>query len=465
MMTNPTSAGSIPPIPPIALGDDGLEPPRRTWSMIAIWLAVTMAVLDTVVANIALPTIARELGTTAADAVWVVNAYQLAVVILLLPLAALGEILGYKRVYQFGLVVFVVASVGCALADGLVALSIWRFVQGVGGAAIMSLNGALIRATYPRALLGRGIGYNAMVVAIASAAGPSVAAAILEVASWRWIFAINLPLGVASLLLGLLVLPQTPAQPRRFDIAAALASALALAALFFGVDTVVRGDGTSLGVLLIVVGVAVAWWLVRRERLVQRPLIPLDLIAVPVLRNSYVASVFAFASQMAAFVVLPFHLHALGFSALAIGLVMTAFPAGTSLAAPLSGRLMDRFSAFHLGGAGLFLLAAASIALAVEISMAGAFWIALSWGVCGFGFGLFQTPNNRVMLGEAPRERSGAAAGMLAMSRLVGQTLGALAAVLGFRLWAVGSGAAFAMAAGLAALAAIASLRRARVAG
>ena len=148
------------------------------------------------IANVALPTIAKDLGACAATSVWIVNAYQLTITVLVLPLAALGDRLGYRRIYIPGLALFTLGSVGCALAHSLTALIYAaRVFQGVGAAAIMSMNAALVRATYPTNMLGRGIGYNALVLSISAAAGPTLAAIILSVGSWPWLFLINLPIG------------------------------------------------------------------------------------------------------------------------------------------------------------------------------------------------------------------------------------------------------------------------------
>ena len=132
---------------------------------------------------------------------WIVNSYQLTITVLLLPLAALGDRLGYRRVFIPGLVLFTIGSVGCALAHSLPSLIVARIVQGGGAAGIMSMNPALVRATYPAKTLGRGIGYNALVLSISAAAGPTLAAIILSVASWPWLFLINLPVGIAAVIL------------------------------------------------------------------------------------------------------------------------------------------------------------------------------------------------------------------------------------------------------------------------
>ena len=172
---------------------DGLPPPQRYWAIAVVALGITMAVLDSAIANVALPTIAKDLNAAPADSIWVVNAYQLVITILMLPLASLGEVVGYRRVYRVGLVVFTLASLGCALSDSLVMLSAARVVQGIGAAAMLSVNSALVRFIYPSRLLGRGIGINAFVVAVSAAVGPTVAAGILSIASWPWLFAVNVP--------------------------------------------------------------------------------------------------------------------------------------------------------------------------------------------------------------------------------------------------------------------------------
>lgn len=437
---------------------DGLPAPQRYYAMAAVWLAVVMAVLDSVIANIALPTIAAEVGAAPAQSVWVINAYQIAVVMLLLPLAALGEIVGYRRVYAVGLIVFVVASVGCLASDSLGALTVWRFIQGAGGSAIMAINGALIRLIWPHRLLSRGIGWNATIVATTAAAGPTVAAALLSIGTWRWLFAINVPIGFAALLIGLRFLPLSELSRRRFDWVSGILSAIALGALFLAVSDVTGGHVGTRTLADLAIGLAAGTAVIMLSWRLADPLIPLDLMRVPLLLRSYGTSLFGFAAQMIGLVALPFYLgHRFGFSHVTVGLVITAMPIGTMIAAPLSARLLSRISAAWLGAGGLVLLAAAYFALA---GLSGEILIAVTMWLVGFGFGLMQTPNNRVMLGEAPWRRSGAAAGMLAMSRLTGQTFGAIVAALCFRVWGTSSAAPFLVAAVFGLIAAAFSATR-----
>ena len=280
--------------------------------MAAIWLALMMAVLDSAIANVALPTIAHDLGASPASSIWVVNAYQVAIVMLLLPVASLGEILGYRRVYSVGLILFTAASIVCSFADSLVALAAARFVQGFGAAAIMGINGALVRFTYPKDRLGRGIGLNALIVAISAAAGPSVAAVILGIGSWRWLFAVNVPFGLAALVIGIVALPTPPREDRRFDWMSAILAAVTFAALFAFAATLAHDAISTKSVLALAVGLASGLPLLRIARRDSAPLIPLDLIGVPILRLSYAASILAFAAQMITLVALPFYLQARG---------------------------------------------------------------------------------------------------------------------------------------------------------
>src|ERR1700674_101073 len=201
---------------------DGLPPERRRWAVAAIFTALAMASLDTAIANVALPAIATDLHVSPADVVWVVNVYQIALVATLLPLGALGEIVGHNRIYLGGLLLFTLASLACACAWSLQSLLAARVLQGLGAAGIMRVNTALIRFVYPERMLGRGYGHNALVVATAFTLGPTVASGILALGPWPWLFAINIPIGVIAMAIGLKTLPRTPRASHRFDFLGAL---------------------------------------------------------------------------------------------------------------------------------------------------------------------------------------------------------------------------------------------------
>ena len=217
-----------PIAPRAAEPPDGLANPQRLLAFSTLAMAISMAVLDGTIVTVALPTIARDFAVQPESAIWVVNAFQLAVTVSLLPLAALGDMLGYRRVYWWGLALFTFASLSCALAPTFAVLTFARLVQGLGAAGIMSVNIALIRFIYPHARLGQGVGNMAVVVAMCSAGSPSVAAAILSVASWHWLFLINVPIGALALVMAARTLPATPRAAGRLDVQSVILNALTL---------------------------------------------------------------------------------------------------------------------------------------------------------------------------------------------------------------------------------------------
>ncbi|MFY9293083.1 MAG: MFS transporter [Methylorubrum rhodinum] len=449
-------------------GGDGLPARARGLAFFAMALAMAMAVLDGAIVNVALPVIARDLGVPASDAIFVVNAYQIAVTAALLPLATLGESLGYRRVYLAGLTVFTAASVACAVAPDLPSLIAARVAQGLGAAGIMSVNTALVRFIYPQRLLGRGVGNVALVVAVASAAGPSLAAAILSLAEWPWLFLVNLPVGLVALAVGARTLPHTPRSSRRFDLPSAGLNALTFGLLIVGLDGLADPGRRGLALAEIAAAILVGTVFIRSQIRLAQPLLPLDLLRIPAFALSMMASVCAFSAQMVAYVALPFYFHdAIGLSVAHTGLLMTPWPLAIAVMAPLSGRLADRYPPGLLGALGLALLAIGLAALALLPRDATTLDIVWRLTLAGIGFGLFQSPNNKIIILSAPRERSGGASGMQASARLVGQSLGAALVAVAFGLVAGGPAAAFVptlwCAMALALTGAVASgLRRAR---
>jgi len=441
---------------------ENLSPEQRRWAAAAIFTAVSMASLDTAIANIALPAIAANLHATPADVIWVVNVYQIAMVATLLPLGALGEIIGHQRVYLGGLLLFTLASVACALAWSLPTLLIARVLQGLGGAGIMAVNTALIRFVYPQHMLGRAYGNNALVVAASFTLGPTIASGILSLGTWPWLFAINLPFGLLAILIGMKTLPKTLRATHAFDWPGAALASGCLGLLILGVGSAAHHATAGIVVGELVAGLLFGWLLLRRQAGHPAPMLPIDLFRRPVFALSAATAICTFTVQGLAFVSLPFYFEdILHRSQVKTGFFMTPWPLVVGIMAPIAGRLSDRYPAGILGGLGLAMLGIGMALLAQlppEPSVANIVWRML---VCGAGFGFFQAPNMKAIMASAPAGRSGGASGIVATARLTGQTTGAALAAFCFGLVGhEGATLALALGAGFAALGCVMSVMR-----
>jgi MFS transporter, DHA2 family, multidrug resistance protein len=411
--------------PPATTPMDGLPPELRRWAVAAIFTALAMASLDTAIANIALPAIAADLHVSPAEVVWVVNVYQIALVATLLPLGALGEIVGHQRIYLGGLLLFTLASLGCALAWSLESLLVARTLQGLGASGLMSVNTALVRFVYPTRMLGRGFGHNALVVATAFTLGPTIASGILAFGPWPWLFAVNLPFGVIALLIGMKTLPSTPRAVHAFDFIGAVLAAASLGLFITGIGSAAHKAPVGLVSGELAAAVVLGWLLMRRQADHPAPMLPIDLFRRPIFALSTATAVCSFAVQGLAFVSLPFYFEDILLrSQVETGFFMTPWPLVVAIMAPIGGRLSDRYPVGILGGIGLALLCAGMVLLATLPASPGVANIVWRMVICGIGFGFFQTPNMKALMSSAPPHRSGSASGIVATARLTGQTVG-----------------------------------------
>lgn len=402
----------------------------RTIAIMSVLGAMVLVVLDASIANVALPSIATSLRVTPGMSVSIVTAYQLALVMALLPCGALGESFGFRRVFSIGVVLFTAASALCAVAPSLPWLVVARLLQGLGGAAVMSLGLAVLRLVVSNEQLGAAIGWNALTVALSSAAGPAIGALILSVGSWPWLFIVNIPLG-ALVLSASRALPDIPGTSRPVDLVSVALNAGSFAGLIVGAELIPTKP--ALAAVLMLAALLVLTALIRREAPRQAPLIPLDLLRVASFRISVIASVCCFAGQTAALVALPFYLqHELGQNVLMTGAYLTAWPLTVAATAPIAGRLANRLSTAWLCAAGGACLAAGLAAASIWPLEGNVLPLVPLTMLCGFGFGLFNVPNNRNMFLSAPRDRSGATGGMQGTARLTGQTAGAVIMTLLF---------------------------------
>lgn len=452
-----------------------VEPSKRKWIILTTSLMTILTMVDSTIANVALPTIARDINASASASIWIVNGFQLGMVSGVVPFSQLADIMGYWRLYRLSLIGFMVASLACSLSHTLLALSIARFVQGFSGAALTVSGPPINRLAFPPKMLGRATGFAAMSVALGAAAGPIVSGLVLTVAPWPWLFAINVPLGAVGLVLALLTIPRTPGSKRAYDVASGAMSIVVFGLGIVGLDTVGHDGPTPLGIMEVVVALTVGVMFFRRQLTASLPMFAVDLFAEMRFSLAAFACFASFVAQTIPYVSLPFVLQtAMGYTPLQFALLLLPWLLASAAISPFAGRLADRFTSSRLAAIGMGIFGVGLLCTAFIGPKAAPFDIAWRLTLCGIGFGIFQSPNNRSIQGSVPRNRSGAAQAIQAMARVVGQTVGAIIVAIVFASESHRAGSSVAagtvvvtltIAAGVAFIAAAASFWRGVITG
>lgn len=440
----------------------GLPLPRRRWAALSIAAGLMVTILDGSMVVVMLPVVADTFSVEPSQAIWVMTAYQLTMACLLLQWGAIGEKYGQWLVYCCGLGLFAGASLFCAFSSSLSVLIFGRVLQGIGASGVHSMTMALLRHSYPRSLFGRAAGFNSSIVGLSMAAGPSFGALILHFTDWRSLFLLSFPVAAFALIAGLAALPRLSRLYLRVDFVSGAISAAAIVSLFMALNQMRAGASIPLLAAYFIISGILFVVLIYRQSGVSDPLFPVDLFAIKVISFSLAASMCVFASQGVALVSLPFHLrHITDLPPAIVGLLITPWPVGVAVIATIAGPLSDRYSPRILCVTATLILLAGLVLLLLLPDRPGPWDVAWRMGICGLGFGLFTTPNNRTAILNAPIERASASGALLATARLVGQALGATAAAIAFSYWpASGALAGFLFAIGLTLLALLLSFLR-----
>lgn len=395
--------------------------------MIGVNVMVFMSTLDMSIVNVALPSLAEQLNTDFATVQWVVLSYVLVVASLLLLISRLGDMRGKKGIFSLGLALFTLSSLLCGLAPNVNWLIAFRALQGVGAAMSQALGIAIVTEIAPPSQRGRAIGLIGGTVALGLALGPFLGGMIIEYVGWRWIFLINVPLGIAAQWILARHMPAlAPSRKgQRFDIPGAVLAALTLAAYSLGM-TIGQKHGFVQAVplgCLAVAALGLSAFVVVEKR-VKEPMIDLSLFQNPLFSLNLIMSVMVFVSLSGNFI-MPFFLQlAQGRTPSEVGFLMMLIPLSMGLTAPLSGALSDRFGTRALSILGLAVLTGGCLAVST-LSLDSTWWgFALRVIPVGLGVGIFQAPNNSAVMGAVPRERLGVASGLLNYSRVFGQSTG-----------------------------------------
>lgn len=423
--------------PPPHTANGTIDYSRKWFVLVAIAMAIFLGTIDGSIVNVALPTLSEEFDTSFGVVQWVSLGYLLTQGTLTLMFGRLGDMVGKKPIFTAGFAVFTVCSVVAGLSPNVEFLIGARVLQAVGAAMIFALGFAITTEAFPASERGKALGINGAMVSLGIIIGPVLGGLIIDAASWRWIFLVNLPIGIIGTVTAIRYVPNTrPKGGQRFDWTGAGLFFVAFLS-FLGALTYGQEEGFAnlwvAGGLIVSVGSIVAFIAVERGK--SQPMVDLALFRNLDLSASLFTGFLQFVSAAGLLILLPFYLSdTLGFTTREVGLLLASIPVTLGVLAPISGSLSDRLGTRPVTVAGLVVssLGFAMAALTYDVHTS-AIGFVIPGLVIGAGIGLFQSPNNSAILGGVPSERLGITSGMLTISRISGQIVGI--AVLG-TVWA-----------------------------
>jgi EmrB/QacA subfamily drug resistance transporter len=384
-----------------------------------------MGGLDTYIVNVSLPTMAQTFGVAVAVIQWVSLAYLVAITSSLVLWGRAADLWGSRRVYLGGLLTFVLGSALCGAAPSAVALAVCRGLQGLGAAMLLASGQALLAEVFPEGQRGRALASMHMAVALGFLLGPSVGGVLVETLGWRWVFAVNVPIGLLATAVASRVLPTRPrSQPQGCDLTGAAVLVAGLVLTLVALTRVQQGAFASASLLLLLGGGILAVFPLVEQR-VAYPMVALDLFRRRAFTAGLLATFFNFIAMASNMFLMPFFLQTqLRLRPSRAGLLMMAVPLTILWAAPVGGKFSDRLGPRLPATGGLLLVTATVLLMALLSAGTSALTMGVVLGVYGLGAGLFQSPNNSGVLGAAPRDRLGVASGTLATLRQLGQVAG-----------------------------------------
>lgn len=399
---------------------------RKWWVLGSLAMGTFLSTIDGSIVNVALPTLEEQLHTNFATVQWVVVAYLLVLASLMLGVARLGDMIGKKRIYMTGMIVFTTASVLCGLSPSIGFLIACRVIQGTGAVMIQALGMGLVTEAFPRSERGRALGIMGTVVSVGISVGPTVGGLLIGTVGWRAIFLVNLPVGIVGLVLVRRFVPDwRPPGGQRFDILGAVILLVTLVMLALGLTFGPESGWNSISILALLFGAGVGFVVfVIVEAHIDQPMVDLQLFRDTLFSVSLLTGFMVFV-VIAGMFVMPFYLERVkGFSTAQTGLLLTVFPAVLGLVAPVAGSLSDRYGSRGISLIGLVIIVGACLSIATIKEDTSTLGYIIHLLPVGLGAGLFQSPNNSAIMGAAPHEQLGVVSGLLSLSRTFGQVTG-----------------------------------------
>jgi len=409
---------------------------RKWYVMVAVGVSILLSTIDLTIVNVALPTLVRDLSSDFPTVQWVVLSYLLTQATLLLGIGRLGDMIGKKKLFIAGFIIFTLGSTLCGLSSTVYWLIGFRVAQAVGAALLLALGIAIITEAFPPAERGKALGISGSIISVGIIVGPTLGGLIIGSLSWSWIFFVNVPIGIIGILVGLQYIPDfKPHGNQKFDYFGAIALFISLLTFLLALTWGQQLGFTDLRIILLFLGwvIFLILFLIIEWRISQ-PMVQLTIFRNNLFSVGLITSFITFVAIAGTIILMPFYLeNVLGYSPRQVGLLMAVVPIFMTVIAPVSGIMSDRYGTRPITIIGLLALLVGYYALSSLSSETTAMGYLLRLLPVGIGMGIFQSPNNSAIMGSLPREQLGIASSMLSISRVLGQTTGT--AILG-AVWA-----------------------------
>lgn len=399
---------------------------QKWWVLLSVAMGIFLSTIDGSIVNVALPTLQEVFHASFATVQWVVVSYLLVVTSLMLGVARLADMIGKRRIYLTGMVLFTLGSLLCGIAPSIGFLIGFRAFQGLGAVMLQALGMAIVTEAFPPTERGRALGITGTIVSVGISLGPTIGGVLIGAAGWRWIFLVNLPVGILGFVLARRYIPDwRPPGGQRFDGVGAALLFVALICLATGLTFGPTRGWQSPEIAALLIGALAGFLIfVAVEMRLREPMVDLGLFRDSLFSISLLTGFLVFLVFGGLFI-MPFYLERVqGYDPQQVGLFLVVVPVAVGVTAPFAGALSDRYGSRGISLLGLLIVAGACLSVAsLETDTSAAGYIVRLLPL-GLGQGLFQSPNNSAIMGAAPRERLGIASGLLSLSRTMGQVTG-----------------------------------------
>lgn len=401
---------------------------KREWEILLTILPMTfMTTLDSSIVNVALPTMAKDLNTTMAGIEWVVTSYLITICATILLFGKLGDTLGKSRVFKFGIGVFTLGSLLCGFSKNLPLLILSRVIQAIGAGAAMATNQGIVTETFPANERGRALGMSGTAVALGTMVGPTLGGLIVSIAPWEYIFLINIPIGIIVYIACIKVLPfKKSIEKIAFDIKGTILFMISIILLFSSINFGQSMGYRNIFIILAFVGALILFSIfIAVEKKEINPMLDISIFKNKLFSLSIFCGFISFVSIGAINIILPFYYQdVLALNPGQAGLMMTVSPIILAIVAPVSGYLSDKIGSEKISALGLSILTIGIFSLTIFNINTPLILVGLLVGLLSLGSGIFQSPNNSLIMSTVAKNKLGVAGSINGLIRNLGITTG-----------------------------------------